>query len=59
MQNKNNHGGARPGAGAPKKIPTVTISIRVPQHLAAVIKPVIKKTAADIIKTAGNPSTKY
>ena len=57
--NKNNHGGARPGSGAPKKIPTVTISIRVPQHLAAVIKPAIQKTAMTIIKSAENPSTKY
>ena len=55
----NNHGGARPGAGAPKKIPTVTIGIRVPQHLAAVIKPAIQKTVMTIIKRAENPSTKY
>jgi hypothetical protein len=41
MENKNTHGGKRPGAGRPKKEPTTVI--RVPVSLVQAIKELIKK----------------
>lgn len=44
---KNNHGGARQGAGRPKtKPPTTTLSFRVPEAIA----PVLREKISAIIK---------
>ncbi len=48
---KPKHGGARPGAGAPKKEPTTTVSVRVKIKWAAKIKKVI---AAEIKRLEGD-----
>jgi hypothetical protein len=50
---KNNHGGYRPGAGRPKtKPPTTTLSFRVPEAIAPVLREkisiLIKKEVAKV-----------
>lgn len=37
-QTKTKRGGARPGAGRPKAMPTVTLSWRVPASIAPVLR---------------------
>lgn len=40
---KKKHGGKRPNAGAKKKEPTTTISVRVPARIAPYLKQQIKE----------------
>lgn len=47
---KETRGGARPGAGQPKKAPTKTISVRVPEIHYEALKQLISKTIADFLK---------
>jgi hypothetical protein len=51
---KSNHGGTRPGAGRPKKPPTVTLAFRVPKEKADQLKNQIKQ----LIKSQSHDTAK-